>query len=175
MTGSDSGCRHVDKMTFHQSIYRKKSQIAIGKIIRAVAAGCLFALLVGCGPQAPEHTLVTADGDAVRFPLKEVDDGNVHFYTYKYKDKNINFLVRTDGKGKLHAHFDACYACFKYKLGYCVEGPDILCIACGLKYSLAEEAWDFIGPCAPISMKSKVQENFMVIKVSTLEKGERLF
>ena len=162
-------------MTFRHSIYRKESRKILGIIICAVTIWCLFVLLVGCGPKAPDHTIVTADANAVRLPLKEVDDGGVHFYTYKYKGKNINFLIRTDCKVKLHAHFDACYACFKYKLGYCVDGPDILCIACGLKYNLAEEAWDFIGPCAPINMKSKVQGNFLIIKVSTLEKGDRLF
>jgi uncharacterized membrane protein len=60
-------------------------------------------------------------------------------------------------------------------MGYRVEGPDILCIACGLKYNLAEAHWEFIGPCAPINLKSAVKGDFLVIKVSRLEKGKRLF
>jgi len=165
----------MSRMPLRQRIYRRGSRKGLRAGIWAGAGWCLFLLMAGCGPQAPEHTLVTAEAVTVRLSLKKVADGNVHFYTYKYNDRNINFLVRTDGKGQLHAHFDACYACFKYKLGYCVEGPDILCIACGLKYNLAEEAWDFIGPCAPISLKSKVRKNYLIIKVSTLEKGARLF
>jgi uncharacterized membrane protein len=136
---------------------------------------CILLLLVGCTRQAPEHTIVTPDGDNVKLPLKEVDDGGVHFYTYKHNEKNINFLVRTDAKGRLHTHFDACYACFKYKLGFRVEGTAILCIACSLKYSLAEETWAFIGPCAPINLRSVVKGDFLVIKVSRLEKGKKLF
>jgi len=136
---------------------------------------CAFLVLIGCTRQAPEHPIVIADGDAVRIPLKEVDDGGVHFYTYKPEEKNINFLVRTDGKGRLHTHFDACYSCYKYKMGYKVDGVNILCIACALKFSLAEEAWDFIGPCAPINLKNAIKDNFLVVDVSRLEKGKRLF
>ena len=138
---------------------------------------CLFILLLfaGCGRHALEHTVVAADGDVVSIPVNQVNDGGVHFYTYKFKGKNINFLVRTDGKGKLRTHFDACYSCYKYKMGFRLEGEYLLCIACGLKYRLADETWDFIGPCAPINLKSKVRGDFLVIKVSTLEKGERLF
>jgi uncharacterized membrane protein len=132
-------------------------------------------ILIGCTRQAPEHTIIEADGDIVRIPLKEVDDGGVHFYTYKCDGKNINILVRTDGKGQLHTHFDACYSCYKYKLGYRVEGADIVCIACRLKYSLAEEHWQFIGPCAPINLKSAIKGDFLVIDVQKLERGKRLF
>ena len=135
---------------------------------------CVF-FVWGCTKQAPEHSIVVPEDDIVKIPLKLVNDGKVHFFTYKYEGKNINFLVRTDGKGKLHTHYDACYSCFKYKMGYRVEGPDILCIACGLKYSLAEEAWDFIGPCAPINMSSTIKGNFLEIKVATLQKGAKLF
>lgn len=136
---------------------------------------CILLVFFGCTRQAPEHTIVTPDGDKVKLPLKKVDNGGVHFYTYKLNEKNINFLVRTDANSRLHTHFDACYACFKYKLGYRVEGTDILCIACRLKYSLAEEIWDFIGPCAPINLRSVVKGDFLVIKVSRLERGKKLF
>ena len=136
---------------------------------------CILVLLCGCSREAPEHTIVVADGDSVKLPLKEVDDGNVHFYTYKHEGKNVNFLVRTDAKGRLHTHFDACYSCYKYKRGFRVEGNYILCIACSLKYSLDEDFWDFIGPCAPINLRSKVKGDYLVIEVSRLEKGKRLF
>lgn len=146
-----------------------------GMILRRLGIYCLFFILCGCTRQAPEHTLVVAHGNHVRCPLAEVDDGRVHFYTYKHEGKNINFLVRTDGKGRLHTHFDACYSCYKYKMGYRVEGDHILCIACNLKYNLDEDFWDFVGPCAPISLRSKVKGDCLVINVSSLEKRKRLF
>ena len=135
----------------------------------------LVLFLSGCSKQAPEHTIVHADGDVVKIPVSEVNDGSVHFYTYKFEKKNINFLVRTDGKGKLHTHFDACYSCFQYKEGYREEKPYIVCIACTLKYHLDEEIWDFIGPCAPITLKSVIKDDFIVIELTRLKRGKKLF
>ena len=95
--------------------------------------------------------------------------------TYKNGGKNINFFVRTDGSGKLQAHFDACYSCFKYKLGYVREGNQVVCIACRIGYNLDEVVWDYVGACAPINLKSGIAGNHLVIKRSRLEKAKRFF
>lgn len=130
----------------------------------------------GCGPnKAPEHPQVVADGDVVKVPLSEVGDGGVHFYTYKFDDKNVNFLVRTDGKGKLHTHLDACYSCFKYKTGYYVEDGDLVCRACRYRYSLADEEWLFIQACAPITLRHRIKGNYLVIKLSRLKRAGKFF
>ena len=141
----------------------------------------VFSLLLlictgGCSSnKGPEHPQVVASGDFVKLPLSVVNDGGVHFYTYKLGDKNVNFLVRTDGKGKLHTHLDACYSCFKYKLGYYVEGTDLVCWACRYKYALADEVWQYIQACAPITLRSKVKGDYLLIKVSRLKRAGKFF
>jgi uncharacterized membrane protein len=131
--------------------------------------------LTGCERQAPEHRLVGPHGELIMIPVKDVNDGGVHFYTYKYEEKNINFFTRMDGKGRLHTHYDACYGCYKYKKGYRVEGSKIRCIACNLTYDLKEEVWDFIGPCSPIPLRSRVKGGFIIIKRKVIERGKKLF
>lgn len=145
------------------------------KNLAIILTSLLVMLLTGCTKQAPEHPLVVPQGDFIKISVKDVYDGCVHFYTYRYHDKNINFFVRTDGRGKFHTHYDACYSCYKYKRGFRIAGSDLLCIACNLKYSLYETAWDFIGPCAPILLRSKVKNEFIVIKLSVIRRGEKLF
>ena len=54
-------------------------------------------MLAGCEKQAPEHALVAPAGNQIKIPLTKVRNGGVHFYTYKFEGKNINFFVRTDG------------------------------------------------------------------------------
>ncbi|BCS98757.1 hypothetical protein DSLASN_43890 [Desulfoluna limicola] len=138
----------------------------------------LWVLLVGpgCARQAPEHPLIVPTGEVLRIPVSDVNDRQVHFYTYKYDDRNINFFVRTDGKGKLRTHYDACYSCFKYKLGFRVtKDHKILCIACGLKYDLDMEMWDYIGPCAPIPLRSTLANDVIEIKLSVIHRGKKLF
>lgn len=143
--------------------------------LNAVIIGLLLLLISGCGKQAPEYEIIVPVGDHIRIPLKTVNDGKVHFYTYKYNGKNINFFVRTDGGKKLHTHFDACWSCYKYKLGFVVEGDQVRCIACNLKYDLADEFWDFIGACAPIPLRSKIKNDVVVIELGAVRKGEKFF
>ena len=83
--------------------------------------------------------------------------------------------MRTDGNGVLHSHFDACYSCFQYKRGFVVEGSDLVCIACRLAYPIADEVWDFIGACAPISVHSSRGDDSLVIERRLLERGARYF
>jgi uncharacterized membrane protein len=134
-----------------------------------------LAMMAGCQRQGPEHPVVVSDGDRVKIRLAAVNNGGVHFFTYKHSGKNINFFVRTDGTGKLQAHFDACYSCFKYKLGYVREGNEMVCIACRIGYDLADVVWDYVGACAPIILKSRIAGNHLVIMRSRLEKGQRFF
>jgi uncharacterized membrane protein len=135
----------------------------------------VVAVPAGCQRQAPEYPVVVPAADRVNIPLATVDNGGVHFFTYKHGGKNINFFVRTDGSGKLQAHFDACYSCFKYKLGYVREGKEMVCIACRIGYNLDDVVWDYVGACAPIILKIGIVDNHLVIKRSRLEKGERFF
>ncbi len=134
---------------------------------------CLLA--AGCSKQAPEHRIVVPAGERVRIPLESVNDGGVHFFTYKCDGRNVNFFIRTDGTGRLQAHFDACYSCFKYKLGYVREGSEVVCIACRIGYRLEDVIWDYVGACAPINLKSRISDGHLTIRRASLEKGKRFF
>ena len=145
--------------------------------MRAPATIVLILLATAaCSSQVPPlHHVVEVDDDAVRIPLQEVSDGEVHFFTLVHRGKNVNFLVRTDGLGAHHTHLDACYACYRYKLGFVVEDSALVCIACRLEYRLEDEVWDYIGACAPISIHSSLEGDELVIEVSILERAARYF
>lgn len=143
--------------------------------MRTPAAFVLLVALFGCSPNAPEHPRVTAQGDAVRIPRALVDDGEVHFFTFRHDGKNVNFLVRTDGEGRLHSHLDACYSCYRYRRGFTVEDGELLCIACRFTYPIEDETWDFIGACAPITIHSTLEEGDLVIERTVLERAARYF
>ena len=121
------------------------------------------------------HVKVAAASGVVRLDRALVDDGRVHFFTYVHDGKNVNFLVRTDGKGRLQTHLDACYACFKYKLGFVVENDDLVCVACRLAYAIEDEFWDFIGACAPISIHNSIDGRTLVVDERILVDAARYF
>ena len=157
-------------MLFHMSATPHKSTFK-----KLLILWLVLPMLVGCERQAPEHPVIVSDGDRVNIRLANVNNGGVHFFTYKHGGKNINFFVRTDGSGKLQAHFDACYSCFKYKLGYVREGNQVVCIACRIGYNLDDVVWDYVGACAPINLKSGIAGKYLMIERSRLEKGKRFF
>jgi uncharacterized membrane protein len=118
---------------------------------------------------------VRIDDGCVRIPCRAVSDGEVHFFTFEHGGKNINFLVRTDGEGKLQAHLDACYACYRYQRGFIVEGSNLVCIACRLEYAISDEVWDYIGACAPISIHSSLDGEQLIIDEKVLVRAARYF
>ena len=130
---------------------------------------------IGCAHEPPVHELVQAVGGAVQIPLARVEDGAVHFFTYRHDGKNVNFLVRTDGSGALQAHLDACFSCYRYKRGYVVEEDSLVCIACRLAYRTEDEVWDFIGACAPISVHSSIEQGNLVIQERLLVRAAKYF
>lgn len=136
----------------------------------------LLGLVVpGCSGGPPEHRRVVADHGVVRLPRQQVGDGRVHFFTYAHDGGVVNFLVRTDGAGTLHAHLDACYSCYKYKKGFVVEGDSVVCIACRLEYPIADEYWDFIGACAPIPIHCEVDGDSVVVEETRLMEAAKYF
>lgn len=141
-----------------------------------VAVALIEAIAIsGCGPKPPVHEVVEARDGEVRLALAEVDDGTVHFYTYDHDGASVNFLVRTDGDGALHAHLDACYSCYQYRRGFVVEDDALVCIACRLEYAIADEVWDFIGACAPISIHSEIDGHDLVIDRRLLDRAAKYF
>ena len=146
-------------------------------VIRGLVVIVVFLpmILMGCAPEPPQHELVRCEGDVVLLPRSMVEDGNVHFYTFMYDGRRVNFLVRTDGKGVLHAHLDACHSCYKYKRGFVVEESELVCIACRLSYRIEDEVWDYIGACAPISIHSSLEGDKLAIQRNLLERAARYF
>lgn len=145
---------------------------------RLLLAVSLVPLLLGpaaCGPEAPAHVAVHADGGAVRIARATVDDGEVHFFTYPARAANVHFLVRTDGTGRLQAHLDACFSCYRYRMGFVVEEGYLVCRACRLEYAVADEVWDYVGACAPIGLRSAVDGGDLVIAERDLERASRYF
>ena len=135
----------------------------------------LLILVWGCGKTAPDHQRVAAVDGVVRLQLAAVGDGRVHFFTFPHEGKNINFLIRTDGTDTLHSHLDACYSCFKYKLGFIVEARDVVCIACRLAYNIDDEFWDYVGACAPIPIHHAVAGESVVVEEKLMIQAARYF
>jgi len=135
----------------------------------------LLILLTGCNKQPALYQNAPVKDARIVIPLTEVNDGKVHFYTYRKSGKHINFFIRTDGKGTVSSYYDACFTCYKKKKGYHQEGSDIICNECNMKFGLAEEKWEEKDGCNPIYLKSIIEDSNLVIDAAVIEKGAKLF
>jgi uncharacterized membrane protein len=135
---------------------------------------CLV-MISGCSSQPARYQDAPVRDQRIIIPLSQVSDGNVHFYTYRHAGRSINFFVRTDSKGTISTYFDACYTCYRHKKGYRQEGGDIICNECNMKFGLADQKWEEINGCDPISLKSSLEEHSLVIDTAVIEKGAKLF
>jgi uncharacterized membrane protein len=147
---------------------------------RLFSSSLLFAMILyaifsaACSKTPLQHELVKPSGDKIILPLEKINDGKVHFFTYKKSGKHINFLIRTDIRGNLVSHFDACYVCYKHRKGYRVEETDLVCNECDMRFGISEETWQDTN-CSPIVFRNKLESNSLVIETSVLEKGAKLF
>lgn len=111
--------------------------------------------------------------------VKDIDDGHVHFFVYKYVNvnvsKKIEFFIRMDGKGDFHGHFNACNTCYLKKKGYEVDGTAVLCRECNKSFKLAEPTWYDSGGCVPVNIKSRIKDGKFIISKDEIEKGKKYF
>lgn len=130
---------------------------------------------VGCRRSPPQYERVQSAGPVVLISLATLSDRDAHFYTYRAGNKIVNFFARTDADGVPRCHFDACYSCFKYRLGYVQQGREVICRACRIGYDLAIPVWDYVGPCVPITLHSRIEPPYLAIPAESLDKGARFF
>jgi len=136
---------------------------------------CIFTMIISCTDTKEKYPLVSVEGDTAIILPADVNDGNVHFFTYKDKDTLIDFFAHIDGAGNLHTHFDACLKCYEFKKGYRRQGPDLICIECGKKFRFADEEWEEQGGCKPIIVLHTIENDLLTIKTADIERGKILF
>jgi uncharacterized membrane protein len=118
--------------------------------------------------------MVKAEKGIVRIPISKVNDGKAHFFTYKDEEKNINFFVLKSSDGVIRAAFDACDICYKERKGYRQEGDYMVCNNCGQKFP-STRINDVKGGCNPAPLNREVRGEYLILKVSDIQKGKSYF
>lgn len=142
---------------------------------RTLLISLLIVIAAGCRRCAPEHEVVTPEQDAIRIAAERVRDGSAHFFTLKHEGRNVNFFLRRDSQGRVHAHFDACYGCYRYRRGYRQQDRQVVCLACRIGFDLDAAQWDYVGPCVPIDLPCRIGGSEVTVSASALRKGWRFF
>lgn len=121
-----------------------------------------------------KHKSIKSSGDEVRIPIKKVNDGKAHYYTYKSANTSVNFFVIKSSDGIIRAAFDACDVCFPAKKGYTQDGDVMICNNCGRRFHSSRINVEK-GGCNPAPLRRQVVGDHLVIKVADIAPGGRFF
>ena len=132
-------------------------------VILALTADFIYARVNAAPPPA---RVVEAVNNQVRIPVAEVQDGNLHLFTLKNKGESIRFMVIKKPNGYGTA-LDACLICGAE--GYRQDGQNVICRHCASAIYIPSIGQK--GGCNPIGFTAEVQEDHVVIDVSSVVKA----
>ncbi len=138
----------------------------------AAASACLIVILVltadfiyaRANMAAPSVTQVNAQGNQVRVPIRDVQDGDMHLFSTAIDGgQTVRFLIikKPDGWG---AALDACRICGAE--GYRQDGQNVICRHCGS--AIYVPTIGQAGGCNPIGVPSHVDGGDLVLDISAL-------
>ena len=107
---------------------------------------------------------VQAENGAVRIPLSEISDANLHIYNVDSSGTSLRFLVIRKPNGNWGTALDACLICGT--AGYRQDGSNVVCRNCASAIYIPTigEA----GGCNPVGVPSRLDNGALVIDVSKL-------
>lgn len=140
-----------------------------------VLCAFLQVIVAGCARDTPKYPEVHARDGVVTVEIAGIGAGGGRFHSYRTASgKIVDLLVYRDSAGAPHAVLDACRTCYRWKKGYLLEGPDVICVKCDMRFKLDGLAQG-IGSCVPIQLTSEPRDNALAIPVPELEAGARYF
>ncbi|HWF13393.1 MAG TPA: DUF2318 domain-containing protein, partial [Candidatus Acidoferrales bacterium] len=111
-----------------------------------------------------EARSIQAENGAVRIPMSEISDANLHIYSVDASGTSVRFMVIRKPNGSWGTALDACLICGT--AGYRQEGSNVICRNCASAIYIPTigEA----GGCNPVGVPSHAENGALVIDVSTL-------
>jgi FTR1 family protein len=160
---NDAERRLLEAKNRRQRYWMMAAAVASLGVILALTADFIYAKVNAAPPPARQ---VEIEGDHVRIPVAEVQDGNLHLFTLSANGQSIRFMIIKKPNGYGTA-LDACLICGAE--GYRQEGQNVICRHCASAIYIPSIGQK--GGCNPIGFPSQVEGNDVVIDVSSVTKA----
>jgi high-affinity iron transporter len=115
-------------------------------------------------------TAVSDSNGVIRIPLAQISDGDLHRFSYHGADVSARFIIVKAGD-HVGTAFDACVICGAQ--GYYQQGPHVFCKNCTAE--IYTPSIGITGGCNPVPFPSRMEGNDLLINVSDLAAGSKLF
>ncbi len=149
-----------------QSRWMFSAAVVFVIVILTLTADFVYARVSAAPPQA---RTVAAQNGAVRIPMAEVNDGNLHFFQVEANDTSVRFIVIRKPDGTWGTALDACMICGW--AGYRQSGSDVVCRNCAS--AIYVPSIGQAGGCNPVTFPAHVDGSELVIDVSVLTDAAR--
>jgi uncharacterized membrane protein len=153
-----------------------KNIFAASVFVTFVAGLLLFPLNGNAffGPWASKFTPVQHENGLVRIPIKTINNGEAHYFSFKAQGRDIHFFVLRSRDGVIRAAFDACDVCFPKRKGYSQAGDFMICNNCGQRFH-STKINVLKGGCNPAPLRRMNDGEYLVIAANDIFTGYRYF
>jgi len=140
-----------------------------------ILVALLQAVCIGCARDTPKYPEMLPRDGSVTIDLSGIGPENGRFHTYRSNSgKKVNFFVYRERSGVPHAVLDACRTCYRWKKGYILDGKEVVCLKCDMRFKL-EGLAQGTGSCVPVTLTTEQRGEALIIPVRELEAGVRFF
>ena len=122
--------------------------------------------LTSCSRQ-PVYPAPPLSGPNVVIDVSTLSPEVPKFFTYRYRDRNVNFLI-LKVQDKVLSFLDACVTCYPKKRGYDDKEGYVHCRACDMSFSVYKLEKG-LGGCYPIQISGTIEKGSYLIPRATLE------
>ena len=145
-----------------------KARILVLAVFLQVAFG-------GCAQETTKYPEMRARDGVITVDLSGIGSGNGRFHTYRSSSgKKVDFFVYRESSGVPRAVLDACRTCYRWKKGYVLDGKEVVCLKCDMRFQLDNLAQG-TGSCVPIALTTERRGDTLIIPAAELEAGVRFF
>jgi uncharacterized membrane protein len=150
-------------------------------VIRPLRLKLLGGLVLAAGAAASLIFIASSDcttvtgSDEVTVNVSAMRPGSARLFCYTDDaGKRLRFVLARGTDGKVRSVFDACRQCSAFHRGYRVEGGELICRACGNRYSI-DRMTEGKASCVPVSLPHKDDSGIVHLKTADLKAGRGLF
>jgi FTR1 family protein len=136
--------------------------------IMLVTAEFIYAKSLSAPQKAAEITFV---GGQASIPLKDVQDGDIHFFRANENGVEVRFWLYQKPDGKIATVLDACEICGS--VGFYKGTGGVVCKNCAAPIN--PQSVGMAGGCNPIPLKAETTADAIVIREADVAAGSRMF
>lgn len=150
--------------------------LGVGRPLMFLLLGMvLLGAVAGCVRDATKYPEMRPRAGIGTINLSGIGVESGRFHTYRSDSgRKVDFFVYRESSGVPHAVLDACRTCYRWKKGYALDGREVVCLKCEMRFRLDGLAQG-TGSCVPIALKTEQRGDSLLIPVTELEAGVRFF